>query len=150
IRWNVLYTTHHQCLGEGGMYLDFYQLKRAPFQSTPDPTLLFLSPRHKAAWCALTYRIDARQGLVAITGDGGVGKTTLVHAYLARVDPQQLKTICIENARLTFVELLTRMCRAFDVPAEPDAPGAMVRQLERLLRRESHQDRNVALIIDEA
>jgi len=65
------------------MYLDYYRLQRAPFPLTPDPTLRFVSPSHQRAMDALTQGIAARQGLVVLTGVPGVGKTMLVHAYLA-------------------------------------------------------------------
>src|SRR2546428_14072211 len=81
-----------------GMYLDFYRLKSAPFQSTPDPTFLFLSASHKAALDAMAAGIATRHGLVTITGAKGVGKTTLVRAYLARIAPPQLTPIVLWHA----------------------------------------------------
>src|SRR5439155_15052039 len=99
----VLATTRHTGVG---MYLDFYQLKRAPFQLTPDPAFFFVSASHHAALDALAAGIATRQGLVTLTGVKGVGKTTLVHAYLARVAPPQLTTIVIWQAHLSFLEVL--------------------------------------------
>src|SRR5262245_20487420 len=132
------------------MYLDFYRLKSAPFPLIPDPALLFLSASHRAALEAMVAGIEARQGFVAITGARGVGKTTLVHSYLARVAPQQLTTIVLWQARLSFLELLALMARHFDVQGATDDAGAMLAQLQQLLSHEFHQGRNVALIIDEA
>ena len=114
------------------MYLDFYRLKSAPFPLTPDPALLFLSAGHRAALEALATGIDARQGFVAITGARGVGKTTLVHSYLARVAPQQLTTIVLWQARLSFLELLALMAHHFDVQGTTDYSGAMLAQLQQL------------------
>jgi len=132
------------------MYLDFYRLKSAPFPITPDPTWLFLSTSHQAALEAMTSGIAARQGFVAITGARGVGKTTLVRSYLARVAPPQLTTIVSWQASLSFLELLALMACHFAVPGATDDTGAMLAQLEQLLWHEAHQGRNVALIIDEA
>jgi general secretion pathway protein A len=132
------------------MYLDFYRLKSAPFPITPDPTWLFLSTSHQAALEAMTSGIAARQGFVAITGARGVGKTTLVRSYLARVAPPQLTTIVSWQARLSFLELLALMACHFTVPGATDDTGAMLAQLEQFLWHEVHQGRNVALIIDEA
>ncbi len=64
------------------MYLDFYLLKKAPFHITPDPAFLFLSPSHKAALGALVYGIEERQGFVALLGEVGLGKTTILRSYL--------------------------------------------------------------------
>ncbi len=132
------------------MYLDFYRLKSAPFQITPDPTFLFLSASHKTALDAMASGIEAHQGFVAITGAKGIGKTTLVHAYLARVAPPQLTTIVLWHGRLSFVEILTLMARRFAGPVAMDDAAALLAQLQQLLRHESQQGRKVALIIDEA
>jgi general secretion pathway protein A len=132
------------------MYLDFYGLKSAPFPLTPDPTLLFVSPSHKAALDALTHGITARKGLVVITGASGVGKTTLVHAYLARVAPPQLTTLVLWQAHLSFMEILALMARRFDMPVATDDPRALRTEVQQRLLHEADTGRNVALLIDEA
>src|SRR5919202_227053 len=132
------------------MYRDFYGLKSAPFQITPAPTLLFLSVSQKSALRVMTSGIDTRQGLVTITGVSGVGKTTLVRAYLARVTPPQLTTMVLWQARLSFLEVLTRMARRFEAQVATDEPEAMRTRIQQCLRQECRQGRNVALIIDEA
>src|SRR2546426_11818509 len=93
------------------MYLDFYLLKKAPFHITPDPEFLFLSPSHKAALGALVYGIEARQGFVALLGEVGLGKTTILRSYLERIDKSQLKPIYILHANLSIRELLHTLCR---------------------------------------
>src|SRR2546423_14856396 len=132
------------------MYLDFYGLKSAPFPLTPDPTLLFVSPSHKAALDALTHGITARKGLVVITGASGVGKTTLVHAYLARVAPPQLTTLVLWQARLSFMEILALLARRLTVPVATDDLGGLRSHLQQRLSHEAQQGRQVVLIIDEA
>jgi general secretion pathway protein A len=132
------------------MYLDFYRLKSVPFQITPDPTFLFLSGSHKAALEAMASGIEVRQGFVAIMGAKGVGKTTLVRSYLARVAPPQLTTIVFWHARLAFMEILTLLTSRLAGPVAMDDPVAMLTQTQQLLRQEFQQGRNVALIIDEA
>src|SRR4029450_6349821 len=99
------------------MYLDFYQLKKAPFHITPDPEFLFLSPSHKAALGLVIHGIEARYGFVAIVGEGGVGKTTVLRAYLERAD-QQHKTIYIINANVTFRTLLQTILQEFSIECE--------------------------------
>jgi general secretion pathway protein A len=133
-----------------GMYLDFYRLKNVPFQITPDPTFLFLSASHKAALEAMASGVEARQGFVAIMGAKGVGKTTLVRSYLARVAPPQLTTIVLWHAYLSFMEILTLLTSHLAGPVAMDDPATMLVQTQQLLRQEFQQGRNVALIIDEA
>src|SRR5712692_4868068 len=102
------------------MYLDFYHLKKAPFHITPDPEFLFLSPSHKAALGSIIYGIEERQGFVAIIGEVGLGKTTIVRSYLERVDQKLLKTIYIFNANVSFRGLLQTIYREFRLEAVTD------------------------------
>jgi len=132
------------------MYRDFYALKSAPFQITPDPTFFFLSASHQAALDVMTSGMATRQGVVAITGVSGVGKTTLVRAYLARVAPPSLTPIVCWQARLSLLEILTLIARRFEIQVTPEEPAAMQIQIQACLRWESHHGRTVVLIIDEA
>ena len=132
------------------MYLDFYQLKKAPFHITPDPDFLFLSPSHKAALGSIIYGIEERQGFVAITGEVGLGKTTILRSYLERIDQHQLKTIYVFNANISFRSLLKTIFREFTLDFESDDLFEMVNRLHQVLIDEYKQGRNVALIIDEA
>lgn len=131
------------------MYLDFYHLKKAPFHITPDPEFLFLSPSHKAALGSIIYGIEERQGFVAILGEVGLGKTTIVRSYLERVDQKRLKTIYIFNANVSFRSLLQAIYHEFRLEITTDDVFEMVNGLHQVLIEEYKQGRNVALIIDE-
>jgi general secretion pathway protein A len=132
------------------MYLDFYHLKKAPFHITPDPEFLFLSPSHKAALGALVYGIEERQGFVALLGEVGLGKTTILRSYLERVDQSQLKPIYIFNSNVSFSELLKTLCREFGIEVLTEDVAETVNRLHQVLIEEYKQSRNVALIVDEA
>ena len=133
------------------MYLDFYKLKKNPFHITPDPEFLFLSASHKEASAALIYGIEERKGFIAITGEIGVGKTTILRAYLEGADREKLKVVYIFNAVLSFESLLKQIFNELGLVAEQGAGvPELVNQLHRFLIEEYKNDRNVALIIDEA
>jgi general secretion pathway protein A len=74
------------------MYLDFFQLQREPFYITPDPAFFFPSPGHREALAALLYGVEQRKGFIAVTGEVGVGKTTILRAFLERIDQGQTKS----------------------------------------------------------
>jgi type II secretory pathway predicted ATPase ExeA len=132
------------------MYLDFYQLNTVPFPITPEPEFLFLSPSHQAALGAIMYGIAERYGFIALVGEGGVGKTTILRAYLETVDPQQYKVIHIAQANIGFRALLRIFLHAFGVDVDTDDLGEMVHCLQQRLLTEYAQGRIVALIVDEA
>jgi len=132
------------------MYLDFYLLKKAPFHITPDPEFLFLSPSHKAALGALVYGIEERQGFVALLGEVGLGKTTILRSYLERVDQSQLKPIYLLHANLSFRDLLHTLCQEFGLEETTEHVAETVNHLHQVLIEEYKQGRNVALLVDEA
>jgi len=132
------------------MYLNFYNLKKEPFQITPDPEFLFLSPGHKEALASIIYGVEQRKGFIAITGEVGVGKTTILRSYLEEIDQERLKTIYIFNPNLSFRGLLKNIFQELGVDAKTEEPSEMVIELYGILIDEYKQGRNVALIIDEA
>ncbi len=132
------------------MYLSHYGLGREPFHITPDPDFLYLSPSHREAFATVVYGVEKRKGFVALTGEVGVGKTTVLRAYLKRVENSPVRPIYIFNPDLTFEQLLGMLLRALD--EEPaDAPeSAMIERIHWRLIEAYKRDENVALIIDEA
>lgn len=88
------------------MYLEFYHLREKPFQITPNPEFLYLSPSHQEALATLNYGVEEGKGLMALIGEVGLGKTTLLHEFLKRRNNPKEKIIYLFNSRLTFIELL--------------------------------------------
>ena len=67
-------------------YEPFFGLRQKPFSLAPDPEFLYESPTHAAALSALLAGIRRREGLLALTGDVGTGKTTICRALLRSLD----------------------------------------------------------------
>jgi general secretion pathway protein A len=132
------------------MYLDFYLLKKEPFHVTPDPEFLFLSPSHKAALRTLVYGVEERQGFVALLGEVGLGKTTILRSYLKQVDQSQLKPIHLLHPKLSFRELLHMLCQECGLEGTTENIGETITRLHHVLIGEYQQGRNVALLVDEA
>jgi len=133
------------------MYLGFYGLEREPFHITPDPDFLYLSPSHKEAFATIVYGVEQRKGFVALTGEVGTGKTTVLRAYLKRVDDSKIRAIYLFNPSLTFHDLLRILLRELNVEnAEASHEPTMLEQLQWALLKEYEDGRNVALIVDEA
>ena len=74
------------------MYERFYGLTERPFELTPNPRYLFLSPGHAEALTMLQYGCSRRNGLTLLIGDAGTGKTTLIYAALEASDPATRST----------------------------------------------------------
>lgn len=132
------------------MYLSHYGLAREPFHITPDPDFLYLSPSHREAFATVVYGVEKRKGFVALTGEVGVGKTTVLRAYLKRVENSPVRPIYIFNPDLTFEQLLVVLLRALDEEPGDASEAAMIERIHWRLIEAYKRDENVALIIDEA
>jgi general secretion pathway protein A len=132
------------------MYANFYKLRKEPFNVTPDPTFLYLSSSHKEAIGSLLYGIKSRKGFIAILGEVGTGKTTIVRTYLNSINRGTIKLIYLFNPNLTFNALLRDLLAEFGVKPASDESNKMIAQLHRCLIDQYRKRRNVTLIIDEA
>ena len=61
-----------------------------PFQISPDPRFLWLGRKHKEALAVLKYGVLNNQGFLLLTGDVGIGKTTLINALVNSLGPGTL------------------------------------------------------------
>ncbi len=132
------------------MYLAYYGLKREPFHTTPDPSFLFLSPSHKEALGAIIYGIEKRKGFIAIIGEVGVGKTSILRAYLEQKVSQQQKTVYLFNPVLSFHDLLIAIFRGLEIEPKYEGVPDLVNQLHEVLVAEYQAGGTVVLAIDEA
>jgi general secretion pathway protein A len=131
------------------MYTRFYGLKAKPFEITPDPDFLFLSENHREALAHLIYAARERKGFTVLTGEVGTGKTTLVQAFLSRLNGR-IKTAYIFNPKLTALDFLRYICEDLGIKEEKLSKGQYVAQLQQFLLEHYSRDEQVILIIDEA
>src|ERR1700685_288742 len=89
------------------MYKAFFNLKRNPFEITPDPSFLFPTGRHNEALAALCYGVRRHKGFVVLTGEVGTGKTLLLRCLLQLLKQSaDVKYAYVFNGRLTPLEFL--------------------------------------------
>jgi type II secretory pathway predicted ATPase ExeA len=133
------------------VYTSYFGLKENPFNITPDPRFLFLSPYHKEALDHLLYGINERKGFIAITGGIGTGKTTLCRALLSHLDAST-KTALIFNPFITDAELLKTITREFGIDVGPVTGGKKeyVDALNDFLLNNFMGGGNAVLLMDEA
>ena len=133
------------------MYEQFYGLADRPFDLTPNPKYLFLTPSHREALSSLEYGISARTGVTVLIGEAGTGKTTLIRATLEARDPDKTKAIYLNNPTLSRSEFLEFLAREFGLPSElASSKTRLLKELEVALVDLHHEGITPALIIDEA
>ncbi|MDP2895495.1 MAG: XrtA-associated ATPase [bacterium] len=131
------------------MYLDFYGLKRRPFDLTPDPSFFFPSQKHTEALASLVYAVTEKRGFVVITGEIGSGKTTVCRTLLQKLDPAA-KVALITNTTLTAKQLLEAICLQFGLTTDRRNKVSLLDELNRFFLERNEAGNTVVLIIDEA
>jgi general secretion pathway protein A len=133
------------------MYTSFFGFKENPFNLTPDPRYLYLSPYHKEALDHLLYGINERKGFIAITGGIGTGKTTLCRALLSHLDPTT-KSALILNAFISDIELLKAVNHEFGLPMgqRKMSKKEYIDALNQFLLRNFARGGNAVLLVDES
>jgi len=131
------------------MYEEYFSLKERPFSLTPDPDFLFLSGSHQQALDHLLFGLESGEGFIVVTGDIGVGKTTVCRALLRRL-PERFATALVVNTLLTEKELLRTVLDDFGAPVPDGTRKDLLDALNRFLLAEAEAGRRPVLIIDEA
>jgi general secretion pathway protein A len=129
-------------------YSTFYGLSSSPFHVTPDPDNLFLTEAHKHAIGAVCYGVGARKGFVVITGEVGVGKTSVLRASLDRIATPTTKIVYLFNPRLSPAELYHTIVA--DLGECVEGRENTLAALQHLLLNLYNGGQNVVLAIDEA
>ena len=132
------------------MYLEFYGFQEKPFSLTPDPRFVFLSKQHREAFAHILYGINNRVGFIALTGEVGSGKTTVLRTLLNQLNVDHYRTALIFNPCLSPPELLQSINREFGIPPSNSHCVNILDTLNRFLLQQHAEERTVVLVIDEA
>jgi len=133
------------------MYEVYYGLRERPFDLTPDPRFLFLTPKHQEALTTLEYGISRRRGVTVVLGPAGTGKTTLIRAAMATLKAGSAQCVYINNPALRRDEFVQTIAHAFQLnPEAAKSKATMLLELERKLTERLAAGAITALIIDEA
>jgi type II secretory pathway predicted ATPase ExeA len=132
------------------MYEAFFGLSARPFQLHPDPGFHFWSKSHTAANAFLGEAAALRQGVIVLSGEIGAGKTTLVAARLAQLDPQIVTVGQLLSTHLNVKALLHAIAIAFALPLESAARPKILAAIETFLVELLPSGRHALLVIDEA
>jgi len=133
------------------MYTEFYGLRELPFDLSPNPRYLLMTPRHREALANLQYGISSRKALTLLIGEAGTGKTTLIRAALASEVCRGARVLHLNNPSLTREEFVEFLGRGFDLgPDAMTSKATMLHRLEEALLERRLAGETIALVIDEA
>lgn len=132
------------------MYCEFFGFSEKPFTITPNPHFIFLSSIHREAYARLLYGVDSHAGFIAMTGEVGTGKTTMLRTLLTQLDPEKYSSALIFNPCMSCEQLLESICKEFGVQAAGKDRFSYLDTLNRFLLEQHVAGRTVVLVIDEA
>src|SRR5437899_9169719 len=132
------------------MFEGFYGLKEKPFNATPDPKFLFMTPSHREALAHLVFGVQEDKGFLVLTGEVGTGKTTLLNALLRKLDAGSTAVSFIYNSTLSFDEILEYMLKDFGVNAEASTRVQRLIALNAFLIEQRRAGRKSVVNFDEA
>ena len=95
------------------------RMRTQPFSISPDPDLLYLTPALKSTLFKVRHVVDNRQGLTAIMGDVGTGKSSVLRRlwadYVERADEFATAIVPSPNFPSDFA-MLKAICSDFGIP----------------------------------
>jgi len=132
------------------MYLDYYRLSKEPFHIASTPGFFYMGENHREALAMMVYGVRKKLGFVALVGDVGTGKTTVLRAYLEHIQDSDIRTILMFNPNVTFEGLLAHVLGGLGIDASDKDERWMLHALAFVLQNERKAGRTVTLVIDEA
>ena len=133
------------------MYKSFYNLKRNPFELTPDPYFLFSTHRHNEALATLYHGVRGHKGFIVLTGEVGTGKTLLLRCLLQLLrQSNDVAYAYVFNNRVSSVEFLQYIASDFGLPASGRNKGEILFDLSKYLIDRGSRKLTTVLVVDEA
>ena len=131
------------------MFEKHFGLSSKPFSLVPNPEVLFLSQNHENGLTYLEYGLSEKVGFILLTGEIGVGKTTLIRYMLNKmISPMDVAVIF--NTNFSTDQLLSRILSEFDIPCDTTEKERHLEMLYQFLIERYARGRHALLIIDEA
>src|SRR3989338_1274163 len=137
------------------MYEEYWGLKEMPFENTPDPRFLYLSPQHEEGMSRLSYAVERRKGAGMLTGVFGCGKTMLGRALFNALNKNVYQIAFINNPHLKSVEFLRAIARQLGAEKLPEKLTEMstdhfLEIINNILLNNTKDGKETLVIVDEA
>ncbi|OQY14507.1 MAG: hypothetical protein B6I30_00295 [Desulfobacteraceae bacterium 4572_187] len=131
-------------------YLDFLGLDYNPFPVAPDDENFYISEHIDQILAEIVHGIISRKGFMVLTGDIGLGKTTISRRILSVLEEKGIETSLCFHTSYQDVELLREINRDFGVKTASLLFGEQMKLLNDFLLDRNREGKNCAIIIDDA
>jgi general secretion pathway protein A len=131
------------------MYNSYFGFRESPFSISPDPRFFYANSVYLEAHASLRYGIEAKKGFIAVIGEVGTGKTTLLRKLMHQIE-NTTHSVFVFNPALTFDELIRVILADLALPVDGKDKLGMIEQLNRYLIEQFEKGHIVCVLIDEA
>ncbi|HWB98476.1 MAG TPA: AAA family ATPase [Bryobacteraceae bacterium] len=132
------------------MYRAFFGFTENPFSLSPDPSFLYRSHQHEEALANLIYGVESRKGFIALTGEVGTGKTTMLECLRDFLSGQDILYASIFNSRLTVEQFFETVAYDFELRCNKSSKTEVLFALNEMLIERANRNVTTVLIVDEA
>jgi len=132
------------------MYNAFFGFSESPFSLSPDPAFFYRSEQHEEALANLVYGVQARKGFIALSGEVGTGKTTMLECLRDYLESQYIEFAFLFNSRINVEQFFEMIAYDLDLPCQRTSKTEVLFALNQLLVEQAQEGRTVVLIVDEA
>lgn len=131
------------------MYKEFYGFSEEPFGLEPNSGFLFITEKHKKILESLLDGVRNRKGFMLLTGERGVGKTTLIQHFISLLG-EKIKAVELCQNFETVEEILETILRELEIPVGERTKNRMGEQLGEYLNQKAAVDETLVIVIDNA
>ena len=131
------------------MYEEFFKLDCRPFDLTSDPRFLYMTDQHARAVANARFALMNHDSFVIITGEIGIGKTTILNTVLEELGPDYV-TAKLVHTTLSDIELLQALLSEFGMPNYTKKKVMLLDTLRSFFLEQHRAGKHVVIIVDEA
>jgi type II secretory pathway predicted ATPase ExeA len=131
------------------MYEKHFGLTCRPFDLAPDPRFLYMTAQHSRAVANVKFALMNRDSFVIITGEIGIGKTTILNTVLEELGPDFV-TARLTHTTLSHIELLQALLSEFGMPIYKKKKVLLLDTLRAFFLKKHEEGKHVVIIVDEA
>jgi general secretion pathway protein A len=131
------------------MYTDWFNLTALPFRLRPDPEFLYLADDVARVLDGLRAAARRTAGTVALVGEAGVGKTTVLHV-LARDYADGNRLARLQVADVTRPEVLESLVQQFGLSTRPAPNPEHSALLSRYFAESTGRGKPAIVLVDDA
>jgi general secretion pathway protein A len=131
------------------MYEQYFALKSRPFRAVATGPDVFVGPQTAKTMAGLKKALDVSDAVVTVTGQVGVGKTTLVHRALSAVESSRV-IISVGRMQLEHDEVLELLLDELGTRQTPAGTVQRFSLFRRLLKGFADQGKRVFIVVEDA